>query len=404
MKGRSVQLTDKIYERDSYITELSTVVTDCYEEDEKVYIKLKETIFFPEEGGQYADRGTIMFDNVTVNVINGELLGSASETETDIRYEVDGKIDEGTTVLCKLDWPTRFDRMQNHSGEHILSGLIHSSFGYDNIGFHLSDDEAVTLVVSGMLDGAQIRELEKQANMIIYKNLPITDSYPSKDEIKDIEYRSKIDIAGQVRLITIGDENETVDVCACCAPHVKQTGAIGIIKIISLTKFKGGTQLSILCGRRALEYIEHNIDNLEIVARGFSTHADNVPKLVESLKNENMMLNSKIAELTEKIIVEDIKAGVYDKCIFTDMELSAANMKNIYNEFISLRDGFVGLFVGDDERGYRYYAGGKDMDAKILARKMREELDAKGGGSAEMIQGKVNVTPDRINEFWKSLS
>ncbi len=404
MKGRSVQLTDKIYERDSYRTELSTVVTDCYEEDEKVYIKLKETIFFPEEGGQYADRGTITFDNVTVNVINGELLGSASETETDIRYEVDGKIDEGTTVLCKLDWPTRFDRMQNHSGEHILSGLIHSSFGYDNIGFHLSDDEAVTLVVSGMLDGAQIRELEKQANMIIYKNLPITDSYPSKDEIKDIEYRSKIDIAGQVRLITIGDENETVDVCACCAPHVKQTGAIGIIKIISFTKFKGGTQLSILCGRRALEYIEHNIDNLEIVARGFSTHADNVPKLVESLKNENMMLNSKIAELTEKIIVEDIKAGVYDKCIFTDMELSAANMKNIYNEFISLRDGFVGLFVGDDERGYRYYAGGKDMDAKILARKMREELDAKGGGSAEMIQGKVNVTPDRINEFWKSLS
>ncbi|MBR3634851.1 MAG: alanyl-tRNA editing protein, partial [Lachnospiraceae bacterium] len=113
-------MTDKIYERDSYKTELSTVVTDCFEENGKVYIKLKETIFFPEEGGQYADKGSLTFDNMTINVINGELIGSASESETDIRYEVDKKIEVGTAVLCKLDWDTRFDRMQNHSGEHIL--------------------------------------------------------------------------------------------------------------------------------------------------------------------------------------------------------------------------------------------------------------------------------------------
>ena len=403
MKGRMSQLTDKIYERDSYKTELSTVVTDCFEENGKVYIKLKETIFFPEEGGQYADKGSLTFDNMTINVINGELIGSASESETDIRYEVDKKIEVGTAVLCKLDWDTRFDRMQNHSGEHILSGLIHNSLGYDNIGFHLSDDEPVTLVVSGLLDAAQVRELEKQANTIVYENLPIRDSYPSKDELKDIDYRSKIDIAGQVRLITIGDENKTVDICACCAPHVSHTGAIGIIKIVSFMKFKGGMQLGILCGRRALEYIEHNLDNLEIMARGFSTHADNVPKLVENLKDDNMSLNSKVAELTEKIIIEDIKAGVYDKCVFTDMDLSAANMKNIYNELVSLRDGYAGLFVGSDESGYRYYAGGSNADAKILADKMRERLSAKGGGSSQMIQGRIEAKRDDIEAFWKSL-
>lgn len=403
MKGRNGQLTDKIYERESCKTKLSTVVTDCFEENGKVYIKLKETIFFPEEGGQYADKGTLSFDNTTINIINGELIGSASETETDIRYEVKEKIEPGTEVLCKLDWETRFDRMQNHSGEHILSGLIHNRFGFDNIGFHLSDDEPVTLVVSGILDASQVRELEKQANMIVYKNLPITDSYPSKEELKEMDYRSKIDIAGQVRLITIGDENETVDICACCAPHVRLTGAIGIIKIISFMKFKGGTQLSILCGRRALEYIEHNLDNLELVARGFSTHADNVPKLVENLKEENMRLSSKVAELTEKIIIEDIKSGVYDKCVFTDMDLSAANMKNIYNELISLREGFVGLFVGSDESGYRYYAGGKDADAKTLSDHMREKLLAKGGGSSQMIQGRVEAKREDIEAFFKSL-
>ena len=128
-----------------------------------------------------------------------------------------------------------------------------------------------------------------------------------------------------------------------------------------------------------------------------------MPKLVENLKEENMRLNSKVAELTEKIIIEDIKSGVYDKCVFTDMDLSAANMKNIYNEFISLREGFVGLFVGDDENGYRYYAGGKDVDAKTLADEMNKKLSAKGGGSSQMIQGRLVSKREDIEAFWKSM-
>ena len=394
-------MTEKIYEKQSYLRECTAVVTECMEENGKVYIKLDKTIFFPEEGGQYADTGSLTAGDRIVRILGGELLGSASETEPDIRYIADGKIEVGTDVLCKLDWNVRFDRMQNHSGEHILSGLIHSRYGYNNVGFHLSDDEPVTLALDGVLEPEQVRELEKEANKIIYANLPITDSYPSKKELETIDYRSKIEIKGQVRLITIGEGEDTVDICACCAPHVAYTGSIGIIKILSAVRFKGGTQLSILCGRRALEYIVHSIDNLNDVARGFSTHPDNVPKLVAGLKEENAELTAKVATLTENAIIDNVKSGLYNRCVFTDMDLSAANMKNIYNALTELRSGYVGLFVGDDERGYRYYCGGNGLDAGALGMKMREELGAKGGGSSDMIQGKTGAVREEIEAFWK---
>ena len=144
-------MTEKIYEELSFLRELTTTVTDSFSEDGKNFIMLKETIFFPEEGGQYADTGTIECAGKTVHVLNGELIGNASEGETDIRYEVDSSLGIGSQVHLKLDWSKRLDRMENHSGEHILSGLIHNLFGYNNIGFHLSDDEPVTLVCDGKL-------------------------------------------------------------------------------------------------------------------------------------------------------------------------------------------------------------------------------------------------------------
>lgn len=397
-------MTEKIYEKQSFINEYRTEVSDCIIEDGKVYIKLKESIFFPEEGGQYSDTGYITCNGKTVNVLKGEILGSPTEGETDIRYLVDDRIEPGTEVLCKLDWDIRFDRMQNHSGEHIISGLVHNMFGYNNVGFHLSDDEPVTLAFDGILTQDQIDEIERDANRIIYMNLAISDSYPSKEELVNITFRSKIDIKAQVRLITIGDEKNLVDICACCAPHVKQTGQIGIIKIISSMKFKGGTQLSILCGRRALEYITKNIDNLNRIAKGFSTHPDNVAAIVSNLKEENMALNARVSELTESMIIDKINKNEYDRLVFADMDLSAANMKNIYNALTDSREGYVAVLTGSDDKGYRFYAGGKDLDAKKLSEMMRQNLNSKGGGSSEMIQGRIECEREKIINFWETMS
>ena len=252
-------MTEKVYERQSYLEELETTVTESTCEEGQFYVKLKETVLFPEEGGQYSDTGFLLYGDKKVSVLKGELIGNASEGETDIRYAVDSEIPAGSSVRCVLDWKTRFSRMQNHSGEHIVSGLIHNLYGYNNIGFHLSDYEPVTLTVDGKLSAEQIREIEIKANETVWQNLPITDSYPSKEELSSIDYRSKIEIAGQVRLITIGDPASPLDICACCAPHVATTGSIGIIKVISFASVKGGTQVSILCGARALEFMKETL-------------------------------------------------------------------------------------------------------------------------------------------------
>ena len=262
---------------------------------------------------QYSDTGVLVYGDKKVNVIKGELIGNASESETDIRYLVDSGIPVGSEVRCELNWDQRFSKMQNHSGEHIVSGLIHNLYGYNNIGFHLSDDEPVTLTVDGKLTAEQIRTLEIKANEAIYEDLPITDSYPAGSELSSIDYRSKIDIAGQVRLITIGDPAAPLDICACCAPHVLRTGSIGIIKIISSASVKGGTQLSILCGKRALEFTGKNIDNLESMAKSFSTHRDNVPELVANLRSENRILKNRLSEAVERSILSEIKD--YDSCM-----------------------------------------------------------------------------------------
>ena len=396
-------MTEKVYEKHSYFTELNTVVTDCVKEDGKIYLSLKETIFFPEEGGQYSDTGVIVCGDKEIHVLKGELIGSATEGDTDIRYLVDDELPAGSIVKCILDWNVRFDRMQNHSGEHIVSGLIHNFYGYNNIGFHLSDDEPVTLTVDGKLDDEQIAFLESKANEAIYADLPITDSYPTKEKEASIVYRSKIDIAGQVRLIFIGDPKDPLDVCACCAPHVSHTGAIGIIKILSSASVKGGTQLSILCGRRAFEYIDHSLKMLDGIANSFSTHPDNVPGLVQGLKDKVCALNAKLAEVTEKEILEEVDSGDFTGTVFTDMDLTPLSMKNIYNAMIEKHEGYVGIFAGDDENGYRYYAGGKGLDARELGNLMREKLGAKGGGSPEMIQGRITVSSEEVRGFWSGL-
>ena len=392
-------MTEKVYEKQSYLKELTAVVTDSFSENGMSYVMLDRSIFFPEEGGQYSDSGVILCGDRKVRVLKGELIGNAAEGDTDIRYLVDSGIPVGSEVRCVLDWDVRFSRMQNHSGEHIVSGLIHKLFGYNNIGFHLSDDEPVTLTVDGKLTAEQILEVEKKANEAVYADLPITDSYPSKDELDGICYRSKIEIAGQVRLITIGGSEDPLDICACCAPHVKRTGAIGIIKILSFTPEKGGTTLRILCGRRAFEFLDHNLSVLDDLARGFSTHRDSVPGIVSALNEENRMLKSRLSELAEKSVLSEL-VPEGPGCIFTDIDLTPTSMKNIYNELVSRKKGYVGVFTGDDEKGYKYYAGGSGLDARVLAGLMKEELSARGGGSAEMVQGRIGRTRDEITAFW----
>ena len=388
----------KLYEKQSYLSECEAVVTDCFTKDGFVYVRLDRTIFFPEEGGQYADLGELVYgDNTSVRLLGGEVTDKSGK---DIIYRVESEVPVGE-VKCILNWDLRYERMQNHSGEHVLTGTIHNEFGYDNVGFHLSDDGPVTLDMNGVLTWEEVMEMERKANEVIYNNLPITDSYPTGAELANLSYRSKIEIEGQVRLITIGDKDNPIDVCACCAPHVKTTGEIGIIKVISMVNWKGGVRISMLAGRRALRYINDRFDIIRSVTERLTTSFDNVPDIIDGYKKEigesKALINKTYVSLAEKIC-----SASGSPFVFFDSDCPMSAMKNILSTLINMTDGYAGVFVGEDG-SYRYMIGSKDKDSRIVASLLKEKLDARGGGKTDSVQGQVAACKEDIEKVLAGL-
>ncbi len=377
----------KIFYEDINITDFEATVVSCdYDETRKLHkVLLDATAFFPEEGGQSADIGTL----------DGQRVMDVQIKEDFVYHYVENVIDVGSMVSGHVDWNQRFDFMQQHSGEHILSGLIHNKFGYNNVGFHLSTNE-VTMDFNGVLDWTQAREIELAANMIIYANLPIEISYPSKDELSNMEYRSKIEIDGQVRIVTIPG----VDICACCAPHVAYTGQIGIIKIVGLQSYKGGVRLNILCGERALQDYNEKFDSVSTIAQDMSTKQDQIVAGYNRLKEECQSLKTKINDLQSICLSMSLSSlpspeESESAVLFTDITDNVA-IRNAVNELMERYSGYCAVFAGSTS--YRFIIGSKNLDCSELAQRLRTELGAKCGGNKVMIQGSVEASRKEIEK------
>lgn len=399
----------KIFYEDVNITEFEAQVVSCdFDESRKLYkILLDATAFFPEEGGQSADVGTLDGQNVKDVQIKDDL----------IYHYVDNAIEVGSKVVGQVSWEQRFDYMQQHSGEHILSGLIHNKYGYNNVGFHLSNNE-VTMDFNGTLSWEQIRVLELEANQVIYKNLPIEITYPSQDELANMEYRSKIEIEGQVRIITIPG----VDVCACCAPHVAYTGQIGILKVVGLQSYKGGVRLNILCGQRALKDYSEKYHSVSAMAQDMSIKQEQVIEGYERLKSECQTFKTKANELQSMLLNMSLATlpspeESANAVLFTEITDNMA-IRNAVNELMEKYSGYCAVFGGSANKSnddisnstercvtsYRFVAGSKEADCNELAQKLRNELGAKCGGNKIMIQGSVDSNSEHIIAIFDTLS
>ena len=413
--------TERLYETNAYLTRCEAAVlsvcklpadkTDASSDERDVQresecrmeIILDRTVFFPEGGGQSSDIGWIcktgngnncrsaMYAVTDVQILDGVIRHTVSCPEDDAMF-----FQPGDQVILQINWERRFGFMQNHTGEHILSGLMHNRYGFDNIGFHLSDN-SVTLDVNGQLSEEEILLLEWEANEVIYRNLPVEVSYPDKDELEKISYRSKIEIEGQVRLVTIPE----VDVCACCATHVRRTGEIGLIKIVKTLRFNGGMRLFIACGRRAFALMQKRQQRIEEVShltnRSQDEIGDGVKHLLDEigeLKQKNRDLEYKAAFLRLETIPED-QENVF---LFVG-DMDNIVQRNLVNRLCEEHDGFCGVFAGSDkENKYRYIVGSRKMDSRNVQKVLREKLGAKGGGKPEMIQGSVTGTESCIAE------
>ena len=386
MLDSSTVKTGKIYYEDAYRVSFSAKVLSVEGKD----VVLDETAFFPEEGGQSPDRGSLSGTPVAdVQIKDGYIHHILAKEPT---------FAEGDTVFGEIDWEHRFSNMQQHSGEHLFSGVVCGTFGYDNVGFHLSDSE-VTLDFSGSLTMEEALMAEKRVNEAIAANIPSKIDFLVGADIEKATYRSKLALAGPVRVVSFPG----IDACACCAPHVNRTGEIGLLKVVSVMKWRTGVRVSILCGSRALALFDREHESLTKTARFLTTSADEVYNMTVKARKENETLRAALKKAVSEVMrlkVEAVAEGDGNVCLFEE-NLDGAAMREAVNALAAKRGGFSGVFSGSDDAGWNFVIGTQNGDARVMCAALRDGFGARGGGRPEMVQGSVKASQKEIANLFK---
>lgn len=396
-----MQKTLKIYDRASHLTTCEATVLHCefLESKQAFAIILDQTVFFPEGGGQFADLGYLSKHTSTgtpvsdiVNIVDVQI------SEDIITHYTDAPLEAGTNVTCHIDWNRRFDFMQQHSAEHILSGLVYRNFGYHNVGFHLGLTET-TLDFDGQLTPEQLVWLEAEANKAIWQNVAFEITFPDADTLAAMDYRSKKELSGEVRIVTLPG----YDVCACCAPHVYHTGEIGLVKIVSSMVHRGGMRLTILCGDRALQDYRTKQTSVEQISALLSAKQPEVAAAVSKTKEDQQALIYRINDLQKRLLDAELKClpspDTTEDVFLFQKDLDTKAIRNAVNDLCSRYTGYCGIFLGDEEHGYSFIIGSAEKDCRLIATLLRETFGAKGGGSPKMIQGSIMADETAIRNI-----
>lgn len=376
-------MTEKLYELDAYLNKFDATVLDCIKDGNYFKIVLNKTAFFPEGGGQAADIGTLNDTNVF-----------DVQIENDVIYHyADKPLEAGSKVKGKINFDRRFNIMQNHTGEHIVSGTAHRLFGVNNVGFHLGE-ELVTLDFDKELTQTQLDEIEYLANKAVWGNLPVNAYYPDEQELNNTEYRSKKEIDGAVRLVKI----DNTDICACCAPHVKSTGEIGIIKLLDTERMRGGIRIVLKCGNFALDDYKNKYYNVAKIASQLSAKQENAANSVELLDQKLTAEIGKVNALKKKIaeLIADATPATQN-CVFAE-DCDIKDLQLIADKLHKNHGGIKGAFSGADNN-YNFAICGNDSLDEFF-NDFKSKLSVRGGGRGGMVQGSVKATPDEIKLFF----
>lgn len=375
--------TEKLYYKDSHMFDFSARVLDCRETARGPALILDRTAFFPEGGGQLADTGSLG----AVKVLD------VHEKEGEILHYCDGPLMPGERVEGRLDAEQRLVRMQNHSGEHVVSGLAHKLFGCENVGFHMGED-FVTIDFDRELSREQLMEIEERANRVVRDDLPVSCTFPEPEALKSLEYRSKLELTENVRIVEIPG----VDRCACCAPHVERTGEIGLIKVLDWERHRGGLRLSLACGMLALRDYRVKQENISAISQALSSKRHETAAAVERLLQEQQKSKERIAALSLELaryMAEDREETEGNICVF-DSVLDEVALRELVNLLMEKCRGIAAAFSGDDRRGYRYIMGSRELDMRSLAKELNSLIEGRGGGKARMIQGSASASAAAI--------
>lgn len=376
--------TLKLYETDAYISRFEAAVISC-EADERGYrTLLDKTAFFPEGGGQPSDTGALS----GIEVFDVQILSGEMYHYTKTPFEV------GDKVIGEIDFARRFNFMQNHTAEHIVSGLVHAGFGYDNIGFHLNENE-VSFDFNGFFTPRELTELEYAANERVWRNLAVSAYYPDENELKNTPYRAKDGIDGEIRLVKIED----TDLCACCAPHVKSTGEIGIIKFLGTENQHGGTRIFMKCGAFALKDYRQKTEDIKAVCEMLSAKTEDLRDAVFAQNSRLEAQKQAVKKLKARLI--KCETGAFDPTkaalVFEDADM---------RELQELADGLHKTYGGvrtalsPGPGGAAFAMCGKEPEITEEFSRLKSRFEVKGGGRDMMRQGNITAPYDEISEFF----
>ncbi|MGM9676816.1 MAG: alanine--tRNA ligase-related protein [Butyricicoccus sp.] len=351
---------------------------------------LDRTAFYPEGGGQPGDIGTLNDIPVTdTQIKDGIILHTTTEP-----------LEPGTQAAGCIDWNYRFDLMQNHSGEHIVSGIIHADTQANNVGFHMGKD-VITIDFDLPLSPDKLPEYERLANQAIWDNLPTQITYPDAAALQALDYRSKKELSGKVRIVTFPG----YDTCACCGLHVQHTGEIGLIQLISLQKHKSGSRIEMLCGQRAWEYSHAIRAQNHAISVALSAKPLETAAAVQRLKQENSQLTARISAWEtaafEKRAMELQNSG--NVVLFED-GLEPFSVRKLAVAVMETCGGWCAVFSGSDENGYKYAVGELDGDTRAIVKAMNQALNGRGGGKPFLAQGSVQASRAEIEAFFADLT
>lgn len=402
--------TKKIFDLDSYVKENKTRVISCEKSSRENYEGLYEviveaTIFAPEGGGQLADKGYINeCEVVDVQEMDGEIIHFVKQA-----FMPEDEIVES------IDFDLRFRRMQNHNAEHLLCGIIHKKYGYSNVGFHItetvSEDGKIlletTMDVDGPLSLEQINEIEMEANRAIAENVPVYAMLPSVEEAKSIQYRSKLDIEEGLRLVVI----EGYDICACCAPCLKQSSEMQLVKVLNYMPHRGGTRMMITAGLDAIEDYMKLHQQIKDIMKMMSAKRYDCAELVanqgQKLQEEHELtvaLKKEITALYKESLDNQLEKLDNKFRVFFADTLDEIQARTLINDTVATKPIVLAVMFEKSDKGYRFVVGKnpslEDVSLRELAGRMREELSARGGGSEQMIQGSVDTSKEAIEKFF----
>jgi alanyl-tRNA synthetase len=381
-----IMATRKLFYEDCHLTTFTARVLTCEKTAKGWAVTLDATAFYPEGGGQACDLG----------VLGGAKVLDVREQGAEIVHLCDSALEIGAEVTGTIDWNRRFDQMQQHTGEHILSGLINATFGYHNVGFHVGK-EVMEVDFSGPMTLEQALALEAKANEAVWANLPIKCWVPSPEALPQVAYRTKRPLPWPVRIVEVPG----YDRCACCGVHVERTGEVGIIKIVSVAKFHEGVRLGMLCGKRAYEYLGQVFEQNRMVSQAFSAKMPETGNAAQRMNEALAAEKFRAAGLEKRLFgyIAEAYRGKGDVVHFED-GLTSAGVRELADAIAAVCTGTAAVLSGT-EGNFSVCLVNKHADIKELGSAMNKALNGRGGGKTGCFQGSLKATRSQIEAFFK---